>query len=452
MNKPATLAAILLAACATDVPTSVGPERGEEVGIDGEFGVTGRVNADGRVVLGNDTWVRATEVVNGRFAFTEVPDGDYFVKLEAAGVASATQHVTVEGGDAHIALTTSPLPSGFSYEWQRDLSRAGHEQGSLIGSARNLLRSAYGIELSDEELVWSDEHAARLLATMRAVPQPASSQWAPVEVTATTWILSDSPFARSAADNLVRIPASAFATGKFVSAPLHQAIVSDVTRNGADRAAVDRILLERYGVRAWLFSDAEMVALISMLEDMPAKLHAMTSLKTIIRREDGVAARATVAEAYLEIGAIAFRMDRAEAQYSLVREKARFLVTPALQTACSCDIPTAVADHVMQNGATVTGLDLSAQRPISRVAISTDGLQATVELGVTASSAAIYLFNESTAGYSLLSLDPIAEGVRGSVTLPRAGTWRPDAIIVRDQAGGVTVRDLSEVGWQLQVQ
>lgn len=450
MNKTFALAALLLSACAADVEITVGPERGGEVGVEGEARVVGRVAAAGRVVLGNDSWVRATEVVDGGFAFAGVPDGTYFVKLEAAGVVSATESVVVTGGAARVQLAVAPLATGFSYHWQRDASRGGHEQGSVIGSARTELRSAYGIELSDEDLTWSDEHAARLLQTLRAVPQPVSSRWAPVAIAPTTWVLSTGRFARHA--DVVRVPATAFATTRFVTAELHTAIVADVTDDGRDRVAADRILIERYGVRAYLFEDAELVALISMLEDMPARLRSLAALKTIIRRPGGAPVYATVAEAYLEIGATAFEMDRAEAQHDLIREKARFVVTPEMQAAWGdVDMADAIADSVMRGDATVPGL-AAEPKPISQVAISTAGRTATVELGVEASSGSIYLFNPAALGYQLVSLSPTAGGLRGSVTLSRGGAWRPDVLVIRDAQGGMTVRDVSEVGWQLEVE
>lgn len=450
MNKTFAFAALLLASCAADVEITVGPERGGEVGVEGEARVVGRVAAAGRVVLGNDSWVRATEVVDGGFAFSGVPDGTYFVKLEAAGVASATQSVVVTGGEARVQLAVAPLANGFLYHWQRDASRGGHEQGSVIGSARTELRSAYGIELSDEELTWSDEHAARLLQTMRAVPQPASAQWAPVAMAPTTWVLSSGRFSRDT--DIVRVPVTAFASNRFVTGELHTAIVADVTDHGRDRVAADRILTERYGLRAYLFEDAEIVALISMLEDMPAKLRAMPALKTIIRRPGEAPVHATIAEAYIEIGASAFVMDRALAQHDLIREKARFVVTPEMQAEWgNVDMATVIADGVMRGDATVPGLPLETQA-ISRVGISTEGLTATVELTVDAASASIYLFNEAAPGYQLVSLNPAAGGLRGSVTLPRGGAWRPDVLIIRDGQGGMTVRDVSAVGWQLEVE
>ncbi len=444
MNKTLAFAGLLLSACA-EPEITVAPERGDVVGVAAEGRVVGVVRgvAEGRVVLGNDRTVRAGEIANGGFAFDGVADGTYFVKLEVAGFATTTETVTVARGAARVVLTATPLAGNVTYAWDRDGSRGGHEQGSAIGSARTVLRSAYGIELSDEDLVWSDEHAARLLHTLRAVPQPSSTGWAPVEVERTTWVLSD-VFTRG---DVVRVPASAFATGKFVSAQLHALIVSDVTKGGRDRAAVDRILLERYGVRAWLFDDAEILELIGMLEDMPAGLRSMPALKTIIWRAEGPPVRASVAEAALEISELAFRIDRGDALYDLVREKARFVVTPALQATYG-DAATAIADYVLHGGEPVSGLEPQA---IETVGISIEGRRVTVELGVDGASASVYVFDQA-GRYALLSLNPATGGMRGSVTLPRAGSWRPDLIVVRDSAGVPTVRDISEVGWQLEVQ
>jgi len=469
MTKAFAFAALLLSACTTDGEISVGPERGTDVGVEDVARVTGVVHGvtEGRVVLGNDTWLDSREIVAGGFAFDGVPDGTYFARLEIAGYATTTQTVTVEHGAATVTLTATPLPTtAFLYQWARDASRGGHEQGSAIGTARATLRDAYAIELSDEDQPWTDEHAARLLQTLRTVPQPASAAYAPTPLAPTTWVLAAGAFARTG--DVVHVPATAFATrsdGRFYARALHTEIVRAVTHDGRDRTAVDRILAERYGVRAWLFDNAEVVELISRLEDMPTRLRAMPALQTLIRRTGGEPARASVSGGYLEIGDTSFTIDRADAQHALVREKARFVVTPELQLAWGAgDVAEAIADYVMTPGtmsteasAMMSGLQLEPERPISTVAIQAQDRRVNVELGLAgagASSAAIYLFNEA-GQYTFLSLDPTTaagESVRGEVTLPRGGTWRPDVIVLRDRLGVPSVRDLSEAGWKLEVE
>lgn len=430
------IALLMLSACTTaEDDIVVDPDRGGDVGIEQAPRVTGVVRGvgEGRVVLGNDGWVDSREIANGGFAFDAVPDGTYFARLEIAGVASDTETVVVREGTAHVTLDATPLAGGFAYQWSRDTSHSGHEQGTLIGSARILLRTSYGIELSDEELVWSDEHAARLLETMRAVPQRVSTQWRPIPMAPTTWVLSS---------------ATAFATGRYVTAELHQEIVAHVTQNGRNRVAVDKILLERYGVRAYLFSDAESVTLISMLEDMPQRMRSMPGLLTIIRRSGGAPVRASVTDGSLEIADTAFAMDRAVAQLALVRAKAEFLMV-------SAETADAVARFVT-TGEGGDSLGLDAQRPITDVSIRAQGRQVSVTLGLQAaadSSVKMFVFNGQRL--QMLRLEPElgtrGTVLRGDVTLSAGGAWRPDGIVLVTD-GVETVLDPSELGWRLEVE
>ncbi|MBA3453362.1 MAG: hypothetical protein H0T42_09750 [Deltaproteobacteria bacterium] len=448
------VAFVMLSACTTGSPEDdllgSGPDHGDQVGIEEAPRVTGVVRgvAEGRVVLGNDGWLDTREIANGGFAFENVPDGTYFAKLEIIGFASQSQIVVVRQGSASVVLDASPLAAGYAYQWSRDTSRGGHEQGSVIGSARVMLRASYGIHLSDEELVWSDEHAARLLATMRAVPQRTSTLWAPIAMTPTTWILSSHEAARSG--DVVRISTTAFATERYVATQLHQNIVAHVTQHGRDRVAVDQILLERYGVRASLFTDAESVTLISMLEDMPQGLRAMPGLTTLTRRSGGAPVRALVASGSLEISDTTFAMDRTAAQFELVREMALFLV-PA-------DLTDAVAHFVTtgQGADLVSGLGLEAEAPFIQLAIRAEGRQVHVTLGLEAEGAAaatMFVFNGER--YQMLRLEPETTGavvLTGDVTLSGGGIWRPDSLVLVSSEGAEQVQEMDQVGWRLEAE
>jgi len=473
MTKAIAFAALLLTACATDGEISRGPEldHGSDLAVEDAARVTGVVRGAtaGRVVLGNDTWLASQEIADGGFAFDNVPDGTYFVKLEVAGLASETQTVTVEGGAASVILTATTLATGtFTYNWSSDASRGGHEQGSLVGSARNILRDAYNIELSDEDQVWSDEHASRLLQTMRSVPQTNSAAYAPTDVAPTTWVLaSDGGYSHDS--GIVHMPARAFGSesaSRFFARELHGLIVDYVTDGGANRLAVDKILNDRYGIRAFLFQNTESVDLISMMEDMPAGLRSLSALRTIIKRPDGAPVRATVSLGYLEVAEAAFTVDHADTVKNMVREKARFIVTPALQAAWGTgDVADAIATFITapssmseQALAMMNGLKLEAARPIASVSIEAQQRTVSIELGMNAgegaSSAALYLFND-LGQYRFVSLNPTSASgakVRGMVTLPVGGTWRPDVIVLRDRAGDASIRDMSEVGWRLVVE
>jgi len=471
MTKAIAFAALLLTACATDGEISRGPELdGSDLAVEDAARVTGVVRGatTGRVVFGNDTWLASQEISDGGFSFDNVPDGVYFAKLEVAGFASETQAVTVKNGSAKVTLTATALTEGtFTYHWSTDASRGGHEQGSLVGSARTILRDAYNIELSDEDQVWSDEHASRLLQTMRSVPQATSAAFAPTALAPTTWVLSSGGYSHDG--DIVHMPARAFAsesTGRFFARELHSQILNYVTNNGSNGLAVEKILTDRYGIRAFLFQSTESLDLISMMEDMPAGLRSLSSLRTIIKRPSGAPVRANVLQGTMEVAATAFTVDRVDSVKNLVREKARFIVTPALQAAWgNGDLADAIANFITapssmseQALAMMNGLKLEAPRPIASVSIQAQQRTVTLELamneGEGASSASLYLFND-LGQYRFVNLNPTSASgttVRGMVTLPRGGTWRPDVIVLRDVSGDASIRDMSEVGWRLVVE
>lgn len=533
------VSSMLISACTADAVAPQepdDPETGEIV--EQARRVVGRVSglaADvaARVILGNDKFLDSALVVDGRFELANVPDGTYFAKLDVAGYAtSATQLVTVRDGAGRIDLSATALADpGFHYAWNEDTSRGGHELSSDMAPesapARHLL-DHYNIRLSDEGQPWTQEHAARLLQMMRAVPQQVRAVSQRYWLKPSSWMLSsggvdDLDVTRTPSGDTIRISTAAFSDADpqvisidgqrdaYFAKRLHRAVVRYVTYDGTASWAVDQILAQRYGLTTAVadyatltastthetaasfqpFSPGELVDLISMFEEMPEGFRAIPGLKTIVRRKDGgeSPAHAWTTAGYLEVTAQAFAGSRNDTHHALVREKARFFVTPTLEAAWSRmgmeeALPEAVADYVhapelvrdrsiegfeLIRDQIMLGLERSTKRAgqIVNVAIRAIdqpeiGTHITVELGLRtdelsftgASSGAIWIYSQ-TGSSVLMPLAPMnASGsvVRGELALAppvQGGFWRPDQIVVRDLSGNAVTHSVFDVGWKL---
>lgn len=538
------LGAMMISACATEAVAP--PERGDRDENDtGEAveqahrvvgHVSGVADVSARVILGNDRFLESAEVVNGRFEIANVPDGTYFAKLEVAGYAtSTTQQVIVLDGAARIELAATPLDGvGFRYQWHEDASRGGHEVSSDMAPesapARQLF-DHYGITLSDEGQPWTQEHAARLLQMMRAVPQPVRAVSQRYWIKPSSWMLfsggpDDLDVTRTPSSDTIRISTAAFSAtdpqmttvegehDAYFAMRLHRAIVRYVTNDGVNKVAVDRILAERYGVTTTVadyatltasttsetassfqpFTPGELVDLISMFEEMPSGFHAIPDLRTVVRRKDGLESPAVAwtTAGYLELTTAAFAGNRNEAHHALIREKARFFMTPTLEAEWSNmgtneALPDAIADYVrapqLVRDRSEAGfalirdrimhgelaLDPDAKRPGQIVDVNVRsydqgdvGTRVVVELGLRtdaltftgASSAAILMYSE-TGSSVLMWLSPVNESgsvVRGELSLVapvQGGFWRPDQVVVRDQNNTVATQSVFDVGWKL---
>jgi hypothetical protein len=533
---------MVFCACATD---AAAPPRGDEhdtgESVETARRVAGRVtglaaDVSARVILGNDTFLDSSPVADGRFELASVPDGTYFAKLDVAGYAtSATQLVTVHDGAGRVELSATALPDdGFHYAWHEDASRGGHELSSDLAPesapARQLL-DHYNILLSDEGQPWTQEHAARLLQMMRAVPQQVRAVSQRYWINPSSWMLfsgglDDLDVTRTPSGDTVRISTAAFsdpdpqmlAVGgqrdAYFAKRLHRAVVRYVTHDGAAKAAVDRILAQRYGVTTAVadyaaltasttretadsfqsFGPGELVDLISMFEEMPEGFRAIPRLTTVVRRKDRAAssALAWTTAGYLEVSTAAFTGSRDETHRALVREKARFFVTPTLEATWSTmgmdeTLPEAIATYVrapeVMRARSVEGFELIRDRimhgeleldpdrkragQIVEVAIRTVdepelGKRIIVELGLRtdglsftgASSAAIRLYSEAGSSVTLELAPATVSGsvVRGEIVLEAAqpgGFWRPDQIVVRDPGGSAVAHSVFDVGWKL---
>jgi hypothetical protein len=418
LRLPVPLILLCLAACgggdstgpatapnrfAAAVTASAAPADGR---IDGE--IQGLDGKPATVVVGNELEIRTAVVgADGRFSVAGLPDGVYFVKAEAAGF-TLSQPLTVvigpitrpplpneppplvAGKDAVVFLAKPAGSDTYSYRWSGDASVAGYELAAAVNTpvqvkflnetvpvadsaAAARLQHDYNIILSNEEGIWNQEYAARVLATMATIPQATRDPYRPNTLKPSKWVLTERAVAddldvsRLEAGDTVTLSAAAlrYATpqmvlldgvrGQYFSKRLHHALVRYVTRDGADPDAVERILGERYGVttrvpdyvaltrsttsedaaRFTAFRPAELVEIINMFEEMPDGFHAVKGLRYLVRRAFGqpnprypasaaVAWPGFMAESYIEFMDSAF-LDLQSTRRLIIHEKTHFL-------------------------------------------------------------------------------------------------------------------------------
>ncbi len=343
---------------------------------------------------------------NGWFAFYNLPDGNYIIKVRKEGYQAppARTFSIVNGSsepippaflppgehpDAYRAFVMRELdPDVFRYHWEEDQSTAGYDFAAhvnephvveFLGEPVEILDDAsalrlereYGIILVDgDTATWTQEHAYRLLETMKAIPihwTEGSSRWTLTDahVPNDIWITGGS--VQDDREVLMADAAFTYATprtvridgkrGQYFSRRLHHAAVRYVTDNGHHESSFDKILRERYGVTTYVTDDMtystltasttgensvqfqrfhaeEIVQIINMLEEMPSGLRSTPGLQYLVRRRDGyphplypgAPAVAWTNSGYIEFMDTAFLGGNAGATHRLIiHEKAHFL-------------------------------------------------------------------------------------------------------------------------------
>ncbi len=339
----------------------------------------------------------------GIFRFYELPDGRYTLKIRAAGYrAPASREFTLDI-DRHHALalrTTGEFvlteldtshESSFVYHWEADQTTAGYEYAAHVNkpveidlfnqpitvadeSAAIQLLHDYNIRLVDSPSGdWTQEHAYRLLRTMRSIPQPRRDSYDRQHLAPSDWILASDHVAQDIRVDItggrqhVTVSEAAFANaaprialvegkrGRYYSQRLHHALVRFVTANGTDERAFERILQERYGLttrvpdyraltahttggepptRFQKFHSEEIVRLINMLEELPRGMHKIPELRFLVRRLNGTPhpvnpqapAVAWPDDGYIEFMEDAFRTaSDSQIHRLIIHEKAHFL-------------------------------------------------------------------------------------------------------------------------------
>ncbi len=282
---------------------------------------------------------------NGSYEFADVPIGLHSVKVEVTGYnLPKTQLVRVNNDGSvdpqiSIKLVVTKMdenPDAWHHVWESDESIGGYTTTSYINTrpeveflgkkvtpsdvpSMAILMEQYKIILVDEELPWTQEHAYRLLETMKTLPSNYDSKTLSKFILTDTKLTDDLSIENNGEGNTVRISQDAFAyanpflvnldgvRGKFFSKRLHHALTKFVTDFGSDKNAVNNILSERFGVSIEIpdysaltahttgedagsfqeFYPSELVAIINMFEELPEGFHKTPNLKYLARRADG---------------------------------------------------------------------------------------------------------------------------------------------------------------------
>lgn len=279
--------------------------------------------------------------------------------------------------------------NAFTYHWEIDETPEGSESATIIEpvevtlldeqiqvashSASLALLRKYSVHLG---LEWDPGYAYRLLQTFESIPQETNNFYDATNprVEPSIWRLSDRHIQDDISveyrdgQRIVTITEAAFVhatplladiegvRGRYFSKRLHHAVVRFATEDGSDRYALERILQERYAVsinipdyteltrhttgeHAGRFSDfknAELIALVSMLEEFPSGMLKTPGLKYLVRRLDGTPhplyptapAVAWPHAHYIEFMESAFQGQGADYIHRLIlHEKAHFLWT-----------------------------------------------------------------------------------------------------------------------------
>lgn len=365
--------------------------------IDGEENSFGNVEV---LLTGDGVLETASPDASGRFKFYALPDGDYVVKVRKAGYTSSLarafsldirRHDPLRGGIDRFVLEAIDSDT-FVYHWEEDQSVAGYnyaahvnqpvvvefldEQVEVVDEASaSQLRHDYNILLVDSQSgSWTQEHAYRLLETMKSIPQKRRDPYREQSLSPSKWLLtsehlgddirithhgnedyrtvliSEDAFV-NASPRIARVEGK---RGVYYSQRLHHALVRFVTDNGRDEVAYEEIFRLRYGVttripdyarltrfttgesasRFQRFHPEEIVQLINMFEEMPRGMHKLPELQYLARRLDGTPhpiygsapAVAWVDDGYIEFMESGFiNFSAAYVHRLIIHEKAHFL-------------------------------------------------------------------------------------------------------------------------------
>jgi hypothetical protein len=384
-GAPTVTAAAMTTVTSAQAP-STAAVRGEVRGLNGSIAT---------VILGNQgDLLRMTQTDKaGKFAFANVPGGSVYVKVNAPGFLTSTAQTLVVGAPSGqpAPLVFSATNTGadiFSFHWdnttgtQEDsvahvnaqpvIKNVGDVPPPQTGAAADLL-SSYNVVLSDNGVKWNPEYASRLLALLGTLPtRNQDTAYAAPPFRISKWELTDQfidgdiRIKRSTTGDSVVLSTAAFlyatprlvtldgVQGRYFSKRLHNALVRFATQDGNDADAAEHVLAQRYGVttnissyeqltagttreradRFAKFKPAELVTLITAMEEMHDSFHKIDGLKYLVRRAYGartpgdarIIAQAFPGAGYIEFTDQALQESAAVSPQRLIlHEKAHFL-------------------------------------------------------------------------------------------------------------------------------
>ena len=298
------------------------------------------------VTISSDAYLSTMSIAgDGNFAFTDVPIGKHFIKVEGNGYNLPESQTVVVNNDGSIdpqigislvITKMSDNSNSWTHSWHEDGSTSGFTTTAYVNKpssikylgkqivpanvpSQSILESEYNIYLSDNGTRWTQEYAYRLLETMKMFPNNIMGNDTVLIQLTNNHITDDIQMESATGGIAVEISTDAFAyanpflvnldevRGRFYSKRLHHAIVAMVTNNGYNRDRADRILRERFGCSIYPsdiaqltsnttsetaesfqdFVPRELVEIINMFEEMPEGFHKIKNLKFLIRRQNG---------------------------------------------------------------------------------------------------------------------------------------------------------------------
>lgn len=307
------------------------------------FSLSGLQNGDRAVVtISSDACLMTFQATaDGNYSFENVPEGKHYIKVEAKGYNLPDSKIIVVNSDGSIypfdgiAIVITKMSDNkneWIHEWHEDGSVSGYTTTAYVNTpveievlgkkivpsdvpSQSILKENYGIVLADDNMIWTQEYAYRLLETIKTVPNSLSSEGAIIMTLTGESITDDINVESVAGGKLVTISKDAFVyanpflvtldgvRGRFFSKRLHHALVKLVTDFGKDSYKADRILSERFGCTIHVgditaltgedaanfqsFYPSELTAIINMLEELPEGFHKTAQLKYLVRRQDG---------------------------------------------------------------------------------------------------------------------------------------------------------------------
>jgi hypothetical protein len=282
------------------------------------------------------------------YTFNNISNGKWALKLDATGYYFPPTQVfdlTNKNISVDVQFTKITLANSidYIYKWQDDSSFLGHAQQSYLNgdqdlkilgeaikipddfSSVNLINTA-GIALSNKITSWSSEDAFKLYQMVKRVPILNSNK----ELLSTNsvnvnsvWEITDEEIIDDISINekngikYVTISRKAFVyatpliaeldgiKGRFFSKRLYNAIVAFATNFGNNSDAISKIANISFGIRFLdpgdelknlmnedpsnfqSFSSFEKLTILSMFEELPDGMHALSNLKYIVRRIAG---------------------------------------------------------------------------------------------------------------------------------------------------------------------
>lgn len=281
---------------------------------------------------------------DGDYRFENVPEGTHFVKAEASGYNVMEALSVIVGADGSVVPAT-PLriavtkqnenPDRWEFSWKEDESPAGYTTSSYINTppeieflgkkivpadvpSANILQSNYNVILSNENEIWTQEYAYRMVETLKTLPTKfdkkakfiltSGSIKGDIEISdlgeAYEVTISNNVF-YYANPFLVNLDG---VRGRLFSKRLHHALTEFATDFGNDVNRADEILWNRFGChilgvdyesltkgitdedagRFQMFAPTEIVNIINMFEEMPEGFHKIPHLNYLIRRVNGM--------------------------------------------------------------------------------------------------------------------------------------------------------------------